>query len=99
PQAPEGRVALRPLLEELGRQGVLTLLIEGGGVLHGSFFDERLVDKVHAILAPMIVGARAAPMAVAGKGANRMTDAVRLRDLTVDRSGEDILVTGYAFRP
>ncbi len=99
PADESGRVSLRPLLEELGRRGVLVLLVEGGGVLHGSFFDQRLVDKVHAVLAPMIIGASGAATAVAGHGAERMADALRLVDVTVERLGEDILVTGYVRRP
>jgi diaminohydroxyphosphoribosylaminopyrimidine deaminase/5-amino-6-(5-phosphoribosylamino)uracil reductase len=99
PSDAEGRVALRPLLEELGRRGVLWLLVEGGGVVNGSFFDERLVDKVHAIVAPMIVGAAAAATPVAGRGAQRMTEALRLRDITIERLGEDVLVTGYPVWP
>lgn len=99
PEGADGRVSLAHLLRELGRRGVLSLLVEGGGVLHGSFFDQGLVDKVTAVLAPMIIGARDAPAAVAGRGAYRMADAVRLRDVTVERLGEDILVTGYPVRP
>lgn len=91
----DDHVDLRALLEELGRRDVLTLLVEGGGVVHGSFFDAGLVDKVHAIIAPMIVGASEAPAAVAGVGADRMADALRLRDVTVERLGDDILVMGY----
>lgn len=90
-----GRVSLRPLLEDLGRRGIVRLLVEGGGVLHGGFFDQRLVDKVTIVIAPMIVGAASAPGAVAGKGAERMADALRLRDVTVERLGDDILVVGY----
>ena len=67
----------------------------GGGVIIGAFFDQRLVDKVTLVIAPLIVGAESAPAAVAGIGASRMRDAVRLRDMTVDRLGDDILVTGY----
>ena len=95
PAAAGGRVSLPDLLDELGRRGVVTLLVEGGGVLHGSFFDQRLVDKLHAVIAPLIVGAAKAPGPVAGAGAERMRDAIRLRDVTVDRLGEDVLVTGY----
>ena len=96
----DGRhVDLRAVLEELARRDVLTLLVEGGGVILGSFFDAGLVDKVHAVIAPMIVGAADAPAAVAGEGADRMADALRLRDVTVERLGEDILVTGYPQYP
>ncbi len=95
PSDADGLVPLRALLEELGRREILLLLCEGGGVLHGSLFDQRLVDKVTAVIAPMIVGAADAPTAVAGRGARYMREAPRLRDMTVERLGEDILVTGY----
>ena len=91
-----GRADLTPLLEQLGRSEVLTLLVEGGGILLGSFFDRGLVDKVHAVIAPVIIGGAAAPTAVAGEGAARMADALRLREVTVEQLGKDVLVTGYA---
>lgn len=99
PAGADDRVPLVSLLEELGRRGIVLLLCEGGGVLHGSLFDQRLVDKVTAVIAPMIVGSDAAPSAVAGVGAARMRDAVRLRDLTVERLGDDVLFTGYPVWP
>ncbi len=88
-------VDLFAVLKELARRDILSALVEGGGVVLGSFFDQSLVDKVHAVIAPIIIGAADAPAAVAGKGAYRMADALRLRDVTVERLGEDILVTGY----
>ncbi len=93
--AKDGRVDLTALLVEMGKRDVLSLLVEGGGVVLGSFFDDGLVDKVHAIIAPMVIGAEDAPAAVAGRGAYRMADALRLRDITVERLGDDLLVTGY----
>jgi len=89
------RVDLGELLRLLGGRDILSLLVEGGGELLGSFFDLGLVDKVQAILAPMIIGGQEAPTAVAGRGAHRMADALRLRDVAVERLGEDLLVTGY----
>jgi diaminohydroxyphosphoribosylaminopyrimidine deaminase/5-amino-6-(5-phosphoribosylamino)uracil reductase len=53
------------------------------------------VDKVQVIIAPMIIGAVEAPAAVAGRGAHRLAQAWRLRDVTVERLGDDILITGY----
>jgi diaminohydroxyphosphoribosylaminopyrimidine deaminase/5-amino-6-(5-phosphoribosylamino)uracil reductase len=86
---------LEALLKALAERGVLSLLVEGGGILLGSVFDQGLVDKVQAIIAPMIIGASEAPAAVAGRGAQRLAEAWRLRELTVERLGEDILVIGY----
>jgi diaminohydroxyphosphoribosylaminopyrimidine deaminase/5-amino-6-(5-phosphoribosylamino)uracil reductase len=98
---PEGRGHVDPaaLLDELGRRGVLTALVEGGGVLHGAFFDARLVDYVHAVIAPIVIGAASAPTAVAGFGAQRMATAPRLAELTVERRGEDVLISGVPVWP
>jgi diaminohydroxyphosphoribosylaminopyrimidine deaminase/5-amino-6-(5-phosphoribosylamino)uracil reductase len=91
----DGRVPLGELLRDLGARGIVTSLVEGGGVLLGSFFDQQLVDKVTAVIAPMIIGAGDAPAAVVGRGAQVMGQATRLLDVTVERLGDDILVTGY----
>jgi diaminohydroxyphosphoribosylaminopyrimidine deaminase/5-amino-6-(5-phosphoribosylamino)uracil reductase len=92
-----GRVDMRALMRLLGERGVLSLLVEGGGVLHASLFDAGLVDKVHAIIAPKIVGGVMYP-AVAGEGVARMADAVTLRDVEVQRLGDDVLIAGYVRR-
>ena len=94
-----GRVAIGPLLELLGRErGAVSLLVEGGGEVHGAFFDAGLVDKVQAVIAPMLIGGDA-QTAVRGKGAERMADAVRLERVSVERLGSDLLMTGYPRRP
>ena len=68
-----------------------TLLVEGGGVVLGSFFDAGLVDKLHAVIAPMIVGAADAPAAVAGEGADTQGGRPPASaNVTVERLGEDI---------
>jgi diaminohydroxyphosphoribosylaminopyrimidine deaminase/5-amino-6-(5-phosphoribosylamino)uracil reductase len=90
----DGRVSIRELLRVLGERGVLSLLVEGGGVLHASFFEQELVDKVHAIIAPKIVGGTAYP-AVAGTGVARMADAIALHDVETTQLGDDVAITGY----
>jgi diaminohydroxyphosphoribosylaminopyrimidine deaminase/5-amino-6-(5-phosphoribosylamino)uracil reductase len=85
------------VLRLLNERGVLHLLLEGGGRVHGSFFDAGLVDKVQAVIAPLIVGG-AGPTPVAGEGAQRMADAWRLQRVTVNRCGPDLIVEGYPER-
>src|SRR5262249_9513223 len=50
------RVALVPLLRELGRRGMTNLLVEGGGLVLGSFLDGGHVDGVEAYVAPILEG-------------------------------------------
>ncbi|MDA0302374.1 MAG: dihydrofolate reductase family protein, partial [Chloroflexi bacterium] len=98
--AADGRhVDLPALLALLGERGVLNLLVEGGSELLGALFDQRYVDRLYAVMAPVIIGAADAPAAVAGRGAAVMREAPRLRDLTVERLGEDTLIAGIPAWP
>jgi diaminohydroxyphosphoribosylaminopyrimidine deaminase/5-amino-6-(5-phosphoribosylamino)uracil reductase len=95
PAATDGRVALPPLLDELGKRGMLSLLVEGGAEVHASFFAAGLVDKVYAYLAPRFIGGRGAPGPLGGIGVEHLADAPKLRDLDYVRLGDDLLLTGY----
>lgn len=92
-------VSLGGLLDALGERGVLTMLVEGGGTLLGTLFDQRRVDRLYAVIAPVIIGAADAPSPVSGIGAQVMADAPRLRDVTVERLGEDTLISGVPVWP
>ncbi len=95
PAASDGRVALPPLLDELGKRGILSVLVEGGSEVHASFFAQGHVDKVHAYIAPRLIGGRQALGPIGGAGVDRLVEAVPLRELDATRLGADLLVTGY----
>ncbi|HLA11294.1 MAG TPA: bifunctional diaminohydroxyphosphoribosylaminopyrimidine deaminase/5-amino-6-(5-phosphoribosylamino)uracil reductase RibD [Pyrinomonadaceae bacterium] len=86
---------LMAVLEELGRRGIQSVLIEGGARVAGKFFDAQLIDKVTIFIAPLLIGGSEAPSAIAGVGATSIAEALRLSDVEmVDRHG-DIEITGY----
>ena len=88
-----GRVDLRAALKALGQRNITSVLVEGGGELLGSLFDARLVDKVAFFYAPIVIGGREAITVVAGAGATKVKQAVRLRDCRWRRIGKgEILV-------
>ena len=91
----DGRVDLRALLKELGERDVRSVLVEGGAALAGSMLDDRLVDRVVFVMAPLLIGGARATSALGGKGADDIGDAVRLADVRVRRIGEDLVVQGY----
>jgi diaminohydroxyphosphoribosylaminopyrimidine deaminase/5-amino-6-(5-phosphoribosylamino)uracil reductase len=95
PAGADGRVALPLLLDELGKRGILSLLVEGGSEVHASFFANGLVDKVHAYVAPRLIGGREAPGPLGGAGVERLVDAIPLREMDATRVGTDLLITGY----
>lgn len=93
-----GGVDLAALLEELGRRGVISLLIEGGGTTLASAFEAGLVDKVWFFVAPKIAGGRDAITPVEGFGAATMDEAIALERMQASPAGEDILIEAYVKR-
>jgi len=91
----EGLVDLERLLKTLGERDVTSILVEGGGVLLGSLFDHKLIDKVIAFIAPIIIGGEEAKAAVAGRGVDKVIDAIKLERVKVEKSGEDLMISGY----
>jgi diaminohydroxyphosphoribosylaminopyrimidine deaminase/5-amino-6-(5-phosphoribosylamino)uracil reductase len=51
-----GRVSLVHLLYELGKRQITSLLVEGGRTILEDFFAQNLVNKIHAYVAPVIIG-------------------------------------------
>lgn len=86
---------LEAVLHELYKIDIQSVLVEGGTGVAGAFVDARLVDKVTFICAPIILGGSEAPLAIGGRGAKSLADAMKLSDVSVLHHGEDIEITGY----
>ena len=95
PASRNGRVCMKALLVELGRRDVVSLLVEGGGTMVGSLFDDGLVDKVFAFIAPVIVGGNAAASPVEGRGVEFMAQALKIERGSMQAIGSDWLIVGY----
>ena len=93
--AKDGSVDLKGLLKALGEREVTSVIVEGGGTLFGSLFDQGLVDKVIVFIAPIIIGGREAKCAVEGIGASKVAEALRLHPMKTDRVGQDVMISGY----
>ena len=93
----QGIIELKSLFKVLGQRQITSVLVEGGGILAGSLFNQGLVDRVFVFIAPIIIGGEG-KTAVAGKGVNQLAEAYRLERVTTTRFGEDILISGYVVK-
>jgi diaminohydroxyphosphoribosylaminopyrimidine deaminase / 5-amino-6-(5-phosphoribosylamino)uracil reductase len=91
----EGQINLKDMLKKLARLGITNIIVEGGGTLIGSLFDDGLVDKVMFFISPKIIGGKDAIGSVMGHGVARLDSAIKLKQCKMRRMGEDILVEGY----
>ena len=89
------RVDIAALLDYLGARDITSLFVEGGAAVNWSLLAGGSVDKVHAFIAPMLMGGETAKTPIGGTGFDSPQTALRLRDVTVEQLGADILVTGY----
>jgi diaminohydroxyphosphoribosylaminopyrimidine deaminase/5-amino-6-(5-phosphoribosylamino)uracil reductase len=90
-----GLVDLEALLRAAGERGISTVLLEGGSELLGYAFDHRLVDKVLAFIAPIIIGGSEGRTAVGGDGAMTVQEALSLDRVEVKNFADNVLISGY----
>lgn len=73
--ATSGRIAPRDIVKALSEIGLHRILIEGGGVTISQFLDAGCLDRLHVLVAPMIIGSGPAGLQLAEIA--RLDDALR----------------------
>ena len=86
---------LAGVLQFLRERELQSVLVEGGTEVAGAFRDAGLIDKLTLMMSPRIIGGKEAPFAFGGTGATSIEEAAPLKDVTVERHGDDIEITGY----
>ena len=92
-KARDGRVDIGDLLARLATLEVSAVLVEGGGQLAGSFLEARLVDRIAAFSAPILLGGTTAPGPVGGPGL-ALPEGAHLEGITIRSVGSDWVVEG-----
>ena len=82
--AEAGRVPLGKVLDQLGEEGILTVLTETGTRLNTALLEGGMVDRIHLFVSPQIMGSDAVP---AFRG---MTHAIQMAEVEVERYGNDV---------
>jgi diaminohydroxyphosphoribosylaminopyrimidine deaminase/5-amino-6-(5-phosphoribosylamino)uracil reductase len=86
--------AIETALRELPALGIQSLVVEGGALLHASFWDEGLVDYVQLYVTPQWLGPDAVPLL-----AGRDFSPASLIEKRIEHLGPDVLIEGYVHRP
>ena len=90
-----GNLDLFELMNHLVERRILTLLVEGGGHVTGSFLSGNLVDRIRLVFAPLVIGGDDAINWVSGGHSPRMLkDALRFSvPIRPTRLGSDVLLS------
>jgi diaminohydroxyphosphoribosylaminopyrimidine deaminase/5-amino-6-(5-phosphoribosylamino)uracil reductase len=89
---------LDAILRDLAKEGVQSVLVEGGGRTHAAFLEAGLADEVALFIAPRLFGAIGATPLLAGPTAASPGRAWTLAFLRSIPVGPDLLVTGRPVR-
>lgn len=95
PKDKDSRVDLKYLVKELGKLGIDSILLEGGGTLNFSALNYGIVDKIMCFIAPKILGGQEAKTSVEGKGIEKIQDAIKVNNIEYKTIGKDLLIEGY----
>jgi diaminohydroxyphosphoribosylaminopyrimidine deaminase/5-amino-6-(5-phosphoribosylamino)uracil reductase len=93
-KAKGGCLDLRPVLAELGRREILSVLLEAGPTLNGAALAAGIVHKLFLFYAPRIAGQNRVPFALAPNLA-----LPPLRDIRTQGFGPDIAFEAYLRDP
>jgi len=88
----KGEVDLKALLAELAASGLTTVFCEGGARLSGALIKEGLADRLNIFIAPKLCLDGLSPLAA--PGIKKMTDAIKIKNTTTKKVGEDLLIQG-----
>ncbi|MEQ2597177.1 bifunctional diaminohydroxyphosphoribosylaminopyrimidine deaminase/5-amino-6-(5-phosphoribosylamino)uracil reductase RibD [[Clostridium] symbiosum] len=87
-----GHVDLRALMRKLGKQGIDSILLEGGGTLNWAALESGIVQKTEAYIAPKLLGGETSKTPVEGAGFLSPGDGIVLKNSRIIRLGEDFLI-------
>jgi diaminohydroxyphosphoribosylaminopyrimidine deaminase / 5-amino-6-(5-phosphoribosylamino)uracil reductase len=93
---PGGRTDLRELIQWLGKQRYLSLMIEAGSKVNWAALETGCVDRIFFYYGPKILGGLEALPLAGGIGRRRRADAIRVHGITVHSIAPDeFAVEGY----
>ena len=84
---------VRSALDQLGADGIASLLLEGGPHLAGAFLDAEEIDEIRLFLAPLVLGGSSARDPLEGGGVEHISEVVRTLTFDCERVGEDLLIS------
>ncbi|MFQ5580049.1 MAG: bifunctional diaminohydroxyphosphoribosylaminopyrimidine deaminase/5-amino-6-(5-phosphoribosylamino)uracil reductase RibD [Nitrospiria bacterium] len=88
-------IPFRSILKALGKRGIISVLVEGGGQVNGIALRSGEVDRVIFYVAPKLLCGEDARGVVSGRSIPLLSNAIGLDQFKIGRVGEDLRIEGY----
>ena len=86
------KVDVAAVMRELGLRKCTNVLLEAGPALLGAFFDEGLIDEIHAFVAPKLIGGLGSLAPIGGAGFATIPAQPNCESLSSTKIGDDLLI-------
>lgn len=90
----DNHINLNHLMQELGKAGIDSILLEGGSLLNYSALQSRIVNKVQAYISPKLFGGEKSKTPIGGEGIQEVCNCFTLKNQSITWFDEDILMEG-----
>lgn len=91
------QIDLEKLMIILGKRGITSILVEGGGTLNSSFIFSRIADKIIIFISPKIIGGKTHFTPVGGNGISLIEEAIPIFNWEYSKIGSDLMIQGYFY--
>ena len=88
-----GGIDIRQFLKKAGKEGISSILVEGGKGVFTSFLKHKLADKIYCFISPKIIGKGLETFG--DLGIKRIKNSLKLKDVELKRFSNDFLLIGY----
>lgn len=86
---------LEEMLDELYKNGITDLLVEGGAEINASFLRAGLINKFIVYIAPKLLGGRHSKTPFTGMDIETIDEALQLEFDSFEQIGPDLCITAY----
>ena len=85
-------INIEKLLDELGKRGIETILVEGGETVMWSFLEKEIFDEFNVFISSMIIGGKNTPTIAGGKGISNNSIPPKLKLVSLEKIGNGVLL-------
>lgn len=86
------KIDIEKLVNELGKKGIKSILVEGGETVMWSFLEKELFDEFNVFISSMIIGGESTPTIAGGKGISDSNNSLKLKLVSSETLGDGVLL-------
>ncbi len=89
------KVDLKKLFDQLEKEGVSNVLVEGGGEINWSIIKNNLFDEIIITISPLIIGGKKAISLVGGEGYKTIKESVKIKLSRIQKKSNGEIILHY----